>query len=398
MQLPELSKDLSIDPELNRLLFTLSAFAIVLMSPYFVWEYDLTIYRLVHLVGNLILLYIILKHHNSTVYNIELVVFFFLVSIYTMIGGTENHAITYIPLISIFFLALKPVEQMRIFYHFVNILTVIYAIGLISYLLSVLGLNIRLGTAIAPNTFKNPYYVFFGHVEETGLPIYRFSSIFDEAGVVGTINGLILSITGISFRNMKSVILLLAGLISFSLAFYIILLLIMLSTMNLKKIILSIIVLIVIVTITKDRFSELIASRLVIQNGRLVGDNRTDIEFDTFYDLFISKGGNDLIFGRGVGYAQSIEDSAGVSSYKTVVLNYGIVGVVLFVGFYLFSVWFNFRTKQEWFVCFIFIISAYQRPDLLYYYCLTIFIGGLAYLRLNSKIQLGTDHPIGNLD
>lgn len=383
MQLSNSTMDTSIDTSIDRLLFILSAIAIVLMQPYFVWANQDVIYRISHLIGITILLYIIIKRHNFDIYHIGLALFFAIVSIYTMIGGTENNRLTYFPLLTLFFISLKPNEQLRVFNYFVTILAVIYSIGLVSYLLSILGLNIQIGTATAPNPLKNPYVVFFGHVEESDLPIYRFSGIFDEAGVVGTLNGLILSAIGVSTRNIKSIIILLAGLVSFSLAFYIMLILFLLFNLNFKKVIIGVIVIISLIFFSGDKFNDLIASRLIIENGRLVGDNRTSPVFDEWYNYFLSKGGKDLIFGRGSGSFLTIEEAHAVSSYKTFIIDNGIIGAVLILCFYALCVFFNNNSKQGWFLCFIFLISAYQRPDFLSFYIIVMFFGGLNYLRTN---------------
>jgi hypothetical protein len=373
--------DNPIKKSIDSLLFILSGIAIVLSSPYFVWESQLLIFRITHLVGNIILLFIILKHNNYLIFNIELVLFFLLVSLYTMFAGTEIHEFSYLPLLSLLFISLRPIQQLRIFNYFVTILAVFYFIGLLSYLLSILGLNIQIGSATAPNMSKNPYLVFFGHVEESGLPIYRFSGIFDEPGVVGTLNGLILSSIGISTRNIKSIIILLAGLVSFSLAFYIILILFILFNLNFKNIFLAVFILITLILFSGDKFNDLIISRLAIEDGRLAGDNRTTLVFDEWYEEYLTKGGKDLILGRGKGSFKTIEEVQGVSTYKVFIINYGLIGVGLIICFYASCVYFINNSKKGWFLLFIFIISAYQRSYLLDFYSLIMFFGGLSQLK-----------------
>ncbi len=383
MQLSESKTDSLIIPTINNLLLILAATTLILLSPYFIWGNQLIIFRATHLVGNVIILYIILRHHNLNIFNKAAVVFFFLAAVYSMIGGTENYNLTYIPLLALFYVALKPIEQKRVFEYFITILSIVYVVGLVSYLMSLLGLNIQIGTAIAPNLAKQPYSVYFGHAEESGLIVYRFSSIFDEAGVVGTLNGLILASIGISTRNFKSMIILLTGLISFSLAFYIILIFILIFNLEIKKLVIIVILTIALISISGNLFNELIASRMTIENGRLAGDNRTHDEFNIYYDHFISKGGKDLFFGKGVGTTGKAVEATYVSSYKTAVVNYGIFGTGLIIIFYAISVYFTNNTKKGWFLGFIFLVSAYQRPDLLNFYTIVLFLGGLSYLKLN---------------
>jgi len=385
MRLTDPSIKLSVDPTIDRLLFVFSLIALALIQPFYTWSNDLVISRIAHGVGSLLLLYILINKKNWRLFNIVLVLFFFLVSLHTMIGGTENTKITYIPLITLFFIALKPSEQARIFDHFSTILAIIFFIGLVSYFLYLIGKNPPLGTAIAPNFDKWPYLVYFGHVKETNLPVYRFSSIFDEAGQVGTLCGLILASVSISFKNIKSIILLATGLITFSLAFYVILIFILLYNLKIKTLIIVSFLTITTALVSGDRFDILIASRLSIENGRLSGDNRTDPLFEAYYSNFLSNGGNDLIFGKGFGTFQKEKpEGMSPSTYKTLIFNYGILGFGMMIFFYFLSVFFLNNSKKGWFLCFIFFISAYQRPDLIRIAPIVMFLGGLSYLKLKS--------------
>jgi len=388
MKLFEKSADLSIDPSLDKLLFILSTLIFLSISPYFIWENQLLILRIAHLVGNTIILYIIIRYYNFNVNNKELALFFFIISLYTMVAGTEIHKFTYIPLLTILFISLRPSEQLRIFNYIVTFLAVVYAFGLVSYLLSIFGLNRQIGEAIAPNIDKEPYKVFFGHVEESFLPVYRFSSIFDEAGVVGTLNGLILSVIGISRRNIKSIILLMAGLVSFSLAFYIILLINLLFYFNFKKVLFAILLLVGVAFFSGDKFNELIADRLIIENGTIAGDNRTHDDFDEYFKAFKAKGGNDLIFGRGYVTADTDDDLTYVSNYKVIIVRYGIIGAGLILLFYASFVFLTYNSKRGWFLFLVFTISAYQRPDMLVLFNIALFVGGLEYLKQDDENKI----------
>jgi hypothetical protein len=358
------------------------------MSPYFVWSNQLMYFRLSHFVGDAIILYIFIKYHNSDLSNLSLVVFFAIVSLYMMIGGTESSKISYLSLLALFFVTLKPVEQMRVYDLLTSILAVFFAIGIFSYILWLIGLNRPIGTIFAPNLSKNPYLIYFGHIEETRLPVYRFCGIFDEAGVVGTTSGLILAATGISKKNIKSIIILLAGLISFSLAFYVILLIILISSFNIKYIVFTGILGLGVVYFAGDSFNNFIANRLEIKNGQLQGDNRTDESFDEYFQIFLAQGGKDLIFGKGPGSFQKIkEDDWSPSSYKTVVINYGIIGIALMISFYILSTLIINNSYKGWLLTLIFILSAYQRPDLTSYSIIVLYLGGLNYLKISSIIK-----------
>lgn len=377
--------DDNINSTLDKLLVILSIIVIVVISPFFVWSNQLSIFRITHLIGNLILIYIIIRYHNMKIFNLGLALFFLVISIYTMIAGTEYKQFSYIPLLSALFIVLKPNEHLRIYYYFITILAIIFSIGLISYSLQLLGLNIQIGESYSTNPSKDSYAIYFGHVQESGLLGFdRFSSIFDEPGVVGTLSGLILCAIGVSKRNIKSIVFLLAGLVSFSLAFYVILIIYLFFTFNIKRIILISILLIPIIYLSGDLFNTLIADRLEIVNGRLVGDNRTTQQFDEYYNFFITKGGNDLIFGKGHVNSDTIEELWAAASYKLFLIRYGIIGLFLTFSFYALGVYSYYNSKKGWFLFIIFMISAYQRPDLLKLFSLVMFFGGLKYMKQMS--------------
>lgn len=376
--------DLSNDSTLNKTNLILSFLIFLTLSPYFIWEHQTLILRFVHLVSNCIIVYIIIKYYDFNINNKAFAVFFFAISVYTMLAGTEVHDLSYFPILTILFITLRPAEQLRIFNYIVTILTIVYILGLASYLLRLVGLNKQIGVAIAPNLWKEPYALFFGHAEEGSLNVYRFSSIFDEAGVVGTINGLVLSAIGFSKLNVRSIVLLIAGLISFSLAFYIILFLNLLFYFNFKKVLLAFLLLFGVFFFFRDKFDELIVSRLVIENGTISGDNRSSQDFDQYFKILVDNGGNDLIYGKGKLTSDAEEAFEGASSYKMFIVRYGILGASLVVVFYALFVFINFNSKRGWFLFLIFLISAYQRPDLIVLFNIVFFIGGIEYLKQND--------------
>ena len=363
------------------------------MSPYFVWSNQKLLFGLARISTDIIMLYILIRYNNSHIYNKELVFVFAIVSIYAMVGGTENRMINFVPLVSILFLALKPNQQLRIFDIFVTILSIVYAIGLASYMLKILDMNIQLSTAISPNTSKFPYSVYFGHIEESGFNVYRFSSIFDEPGVVGTLNGLLLSVIGISKNNIRSIIILLTGLISFSLAFYVILILYLILNFNFKQSIAIGLIILGLGIVTGDKLNSLIKSRLLIEDWQLAGDNRTSAVFDSYFHYFLKSGGKDLIFGKGPGSFFHIKEAEGVATYKIVIIDYGIIGVSLMLLFYLLCVFRENNSRLGWFYFLILLLCFYQRPEVLYYPYVVVFVGGLRYLKeenivLADSVQL----------
>ena len=328
MQRISFTKDSLYNPRLEGLLTILSVIAFILLTPYFVWNNYVAIFRTVNILGNIILIYIIIRNRGYTL-NIIPVFFFFIVTLYISVTGTESKTIilSYLPILPLLFIYLEQKMQERIFNFLVTILAIVFGIGIISYLLSIVGLNAQIGTVIALNPSKNPYLVYLGHVVESSRidnTSLRFFSIFDEPGVVGTLSGLILVSIGISLKNLRSVIFLLAGLISFSLAFYIILICIVVFNFNLKNLLIILILTGTVYFFTGDIFNNLVTERLAVEDGRLAGDNRTAGSFDQYYESFLNKGGHQVIFGKGYGgYRNDKTEDMGASTYKILVIDIG---------------------------------------------------------------------------
>jgi len=142
----------------------------------------------------------------------------------------------------------------------------------------------------------------------------------------------------------------------------------------------------VIYVVASDKIYYLIGSRLEVKDGQLSGDNRSQIVFDNYYNQFLSAGGPDLYFGKGVGYSNGQKVSDYVSSYKLTVIDLGLIGIALILIFYAASVFLLFNSKKGWLLSIVFLVSAYQRPDLVNYYIIIMFIGGLRFIE-QSEIE-----------
>jgi hypothetical protein len=150
--------------------------------------------------------------------------------------------------------------------------------------------------------------------------------------------------------------------------------------LDVKKAVNVLVLFIALYFVAGDRIYFLIGNRLTVKDGQLAGDNRTQKEFEAFYDAFLDKGGSDLVFGKGIGYANSRKESDAVSSYKLIIMDFGLLGAALILAFYTVAVLTNIRSIKGWLLCFIFLISAYQRPDLTSFTIVVMYLGGLRYL------------------
>ncbi|MBN1186614.1 MAG: hypothetical protein JXB49_30335 [Bacteroidales bacterium] len=228
---------------------------------------------------------------------------------------------------------------------------------------------------------------------------FRYFSVFDEPGVVGTVCAILISYKAIEIKTFQGKVILLSGLLSFSLAFYIILIFNLIYYFNKKHIILFVLIFFTLSFLPEDNVIKIsIIERLQFADGQLSGDNRTVKAFDNNYEYFLEEGGRDLWFGRGVLADQYDDiDNAGGSSYKYLVYRHGIVGVMLFIAFFTFVTLSIAPIKRGYFYLIVFILLAYQRINILLLYNIALFVGGLVKIAYddidlyNKKITIFDD-------
>ena len=116
-------------------------------------------------------------------------------------------------------------------------------------------------------------------------------------------------------------------------------------------------------------------------------DNRLNDCFERRYDEFLNS--SDIFIGNG--YKASISTMCNVSSYKTVIYDYGIIGFLILVLLYIIILISKIRTRSDFISCMplliVFLATSYQRPAFDTFWFFAIFIGGIISL-LNSKSNI----------
>lgn len=235
------------------------------------------------------------------------------------------------------FIALKPNFKMAIYKVFLKTFTVIVALGIAEYIL--LFFNINFTWAVVERA--DPYQVLNQGIFIL-IPTYsiegfaRFMSLCEEPGGLGTICFFLLTTLNYKENKKTYLILLVAGLISFSLGFYV--LITMWTVANSRKLGFSQILLgVLAVAFLMTYFSGFVEERIVERvAGRSFAeiDNRTDDE--TTKKLIEISGDERLYVGMGNRNYYNWQTSAGGTSagVKNFIFQYGIVGLVfLVVGF-----------------------------------------------------------------
>ena len=212
----------------------------------------------------------------------------------------------------------------------------------------------------APYIYNN--YVLF--VTDSLRDYYRFYSVFDEPGVLGTLAAFVLYGNRYDFSKKTNVVILIGSLFTYSMAFYILTILgwVYQSSRSLRKMILSLLsifclALILITVLSEDQaFRQSVLDRFMDVSFDRVED-RTGEVVNAFWDRYIQT--SDCVFGMGLSYINDNFFDFG-NSYKRFVIEYGFVGLIILVSMYvcLTRKWNKFT--MGFFV--LFFLSFLQRP------------------------------------
>ena len=325
------------------------------------------------------------------------IAFFYLITVfYILFGGKSGYKVPTHVELSIFLLLLCLPKELYILVllKFERIITFIFIFGIsiyiISYFLKLPSFNIP---PLNPSKLGN-YQVRIFDLQLIDYTVYntrKFMSIFDEPGVIGTFLALLISYRKINLNKLRDVILIVGGLLSFSLAFYIVFFinLIYNKTFNIKFYLIFFIIFGVFYFFKPAFINEVLFDRFIIGESISVVDNRTTEDFDLKYKEFVNKGGSSLILGLGPNSITDLskEIDLNISSYKSTVYRIGIIGVALIIIFYFLSTLKITNSIRGWFFFLVFIMLGWQRPGVLDYYNIFIFFGALNYISLNNNFQ-----------
>ncbi|MEE7568473.1 hypothetical protein IV508_02595 [Citrobacter werkmanii] len=251
--------------------------------------------------------------------------------------------------------------------------------GLIIYLLLVLGFDLPYTILDAHNVLKDSlgiYYRDYGGtvalshlIITTGTStIIRFSGMLDEPGLLGTICALLLLADRINLKRISNVILLVSGIVSISLAFYLLILLGVILQGKRRITSLFVVFILGVSVYYSPVYDNFLKKRLDTDGtGMILKDNRVSDCFQSYYDNFTKSDDISLMLGNGNN--AHLDTNCDVSSYKMYVYDYGYLGffilVILQVLQYVIpffrSDFIRFTKFSFVFLC-LFSLSYYQRP------------------------------------
>lgn len=223
-----------------------------------------------------------------------------------------------------------------------------------------------------------------------GSTVFRLHGLYEEPGVVGTVAGLLLVAGGLRFKGRpENVILLLGGLMSFSLAFFAIVYASLLWRKPMFTIAAT--VLLVALATTLDLSSKVPLLRLVLfdrlafSQGSIAGDNRVTPLFSALYEEFWRADLYTKLFGSSQDISTVVD--TGAFSYKVLIYQYGLVGFVGLLTALSVALLAISRESQSLVLLGVLLLSIYQRPNVLSLPFMIILLGGGAHLEYSRRRQ-----------
>lgn len=214
----------------------------------------------------------------------------------------------------------------------------------------------------------------------------RFQSVFLEPGHLGMVSSILLYVNKYDLKKKRNLIVLLSSILSFSLASYVLLVFgfvvnyILNNDNRVKRffkalLFLSFVMATSIYLYVYDSdsvFSRLIVARLDYRENIDIKRNyRTTLSFDSYYDERFYKVENCLL---GIGIDEFTKKFEwGNSSYKTFIVTYGVLGLVVLILFYLAFVYLYMSSFLIG-LFLIYLVSFLQRPYALWEVEICLFI------------------------
>ena len=249
------------------------------------------------------------------------------------------------------------------------------------------------------------YKFIFLYQETTGgglISYARLCGFCNEPGYFGTFCAFFLCASCLNLKDKSNIILLIAGFLTYSLGFILIIILFIILK-NIKKLKTMVFVVIILlayffvlpnITTGNQNIDHLLQRMTITENG-LSGDNRSIDEVDILFTYTLE---NKPLFGYGNNFLKSQSFEGGYATYKSYVIQYGIIGCLLFWGLLFYAAIYK-NTKNFYVIIFILIyfIDIYQRPNIMYFQYQIMLFGGILYLEeivKNKKLKKTDENMI----
>jgi len=223
--------------------------------------------------------------------------------------------------------------------------------------------------------------------------LFRFYSLFDEPGVLGTLGSLLLFINRYDFKKKQNILILIGCIFTYSFAFYLLTLFGMFYfySKSIKKIFLLLLLVICIggflLVMLKNEtvFQIQVVSRFSSLNTGVIS-KRAGNRAASFFDDFIKS--NELFYGKGKRWLSEnyLRIGVGGDSYYYFIVEYGMIGTILLLLLYISLI--RDINKDTIFLLLMFMLSFLQRPQAFWPWQVLLFSCGTGYLTNNKYRQL----------
>ncbi len=395
----------------NQASWLFSIFAIFSLYPYLLWN-NSYIYKLTFF---LVLITTLITISNRGIYKENLKCFLLILTwvIYALVPREiDNINFFSTGILSILIFSLLPDDnKIIIFEKFKTLLCIILALSIIEYPLIILGIVSSIGNIEPFSEIKitrGQFYINYifnivlndQHLSLGGFSFFRFSSIFDEPGLIGSICAILFFTYPESKNknknknknNIERIILLISIIISFSLGGYLLFIIGCFINFALGKgenktkkllLLISISILGLASLSSTEGGRTYITDRIWNDNNITLGENnRVDNNFDKiYYNIYNSP--SDLLIGNG----KDAHTRTGfdVSSYKGFLYNYGLIGALLIITVLSYIIIIKKASLEAYVILVLLLVNSFQRPIEFNFYYYFIFLSTICYYVKKNK-------------
>lgn len=262
-------------------------------------------------------------------------------------------------------------------------------LGIIAYIAFVVGLPLPYSIIPLYGDIAGSYINYRFAYLDLSLEGLRLCGFFNEPGYFGTIVALALIADKFDLNKKGNIIILIAGVLSMSMAFFVLIGLYVISVniFNPQRLftILLLIIIFVFLFIQLDiipvELMEHLIGRFGFEDGRFTGDNRSSAEIDETLEYMLNSSY------KYFGYGKNIPIEQGMSlTYKYHIIQFGIVGAFLTWGSLLLVALKTSKWSYQSLVFIgLFFMSIYQRPGIYTLCYFVILFGGLLHQQVTSE-------------
>lgn len=194
----------------------------------------------------------------------------------------------------------------------------------------------------------------------------RFCCVFDEPGAVGTYSLIMLFISNFDLKKIENIIILIAGICSLSLFFYVGLFFFLCfkvffigDSLKNRVILIASLLVFVVSILTVPVLNEAIGARIEYDksSGKFVGDNRSGDLLDDHIETI--RGTNAYYWGD---TDSNIDFFAAHAGLQTAILRYGVVFIILYFVFYFCFAYSRTTKRGQLLFMILLLATLYQRP------------------------------------